>query len=1670
MMNRRLNKKVAIIGSGVFLLLVLAAIAAMLQLGQSCEEYIKDAEAALQMARSAQDEQSKEQNYERAKRSFQRAFGKAGSNSVREDILSRMVDMSRETRDWNYVLVCWDQIIKVNPNNAKARYGRLTYFYILADSGGSAAWNEVKEQASEFLKVAEGQGLLKQDTAQWAIPEMEPEAGGKFQLGPYLYLLRGRASFEMAALGTVTNADESLAQAVADLKKVQELDPNSVYSYLYLARAAVEKGELLAARGSVDEKDKSAAEAISLLEQAVRIAGSDPIADIDLLTLKLRLARDKGSTTPRQQAESFEPQFLALVNKYSSSAKAFAVLSAFYAEYSVYAGPSLGPENLRKAIEAIAKAMELDPTNAVYAINAADLHYRTFSIYDRKEEAQKAIEIAQKALELPGAQEAAGPRERINTLNRYRLYSLMANCYIERILDDPAAKGSAEAQGWLAGAEQAVHQIEQLFSSGQEPLVTKWKGMLELAKGNEEAAVTTLYAAYEQLKSVMPPQPPWPRDLELAQVSYTLAGIFGETSETGATLEFLTSAIYAGISDVKPQAYLNYVAGLLTLGYFPDALRNLDAFEEYFGANSQCRELRVRTYIGAKKYAEAETELGRMPENEPDTIRLQVALAHARVRDLRLNISQRLTQDEAGPAPGPVILDANGPGAVQSDVPPELRGELEKYSQLEGELVEKLLSAEPNSVEETSIISVCGNLISLGRASQAAQLIQRFSEHHPDSPVVLVYKRILAEPDPAKVPTEKLRQIEEQALSSIADPTLRALQLGLFYRRNGELQKAVVELRKVFDAAAPPQQVPAGSATANLQLAANHLFDIALEMKNWNLGEEIAKAARAGNLDNCQGRIVAARLAYAKGEFKDALVKVNECLTQRPIFSYAYMLRSQIYAALENEHASMEDIRRAAALNPMDGTICRGLAIALYQRNQKLGTSVSAAQVAETKDALLRAMALNPQDTALRGLYADYIAPTDPLRAVAIRQDLQKADPSLANAVLLGKLATEAALKQTDAKTKEALFAVAGSAFEQAKRIDQSDKRMLYYYAEYLRAQGRQDEAKNLLEGSQDNKLLWDHYLQTGQYQKAREVLEKLYESGSKDSAVLKSLLFVAEKTSDKEAVKQYSDALVSLEDTVENNLAQIESFLRVGLVREAERKLQSFKEKHPDEPRAMLLQAWLLMRQGQLDKAMELANRLLQSNPDNAAAWRLKGETDFYKEDYDRAISDFTKSKVLSDEPYVRLSLAKTYLKTERYEDAMTELKTVVDAPGAGLEARSLLEQVYLKLDRKDALKALYDETLEKFPQNPLWLDRAGTYAIRTGDYGKAEQIFGKVLLAGPEPKGGDAGVQTPEDALYATALEGYLRALIAAAGAPNTASWKPAKLDRVFAEGQKYVDGRFGHIAYLRMAQAKVLLSDRSAALDYCRKAVDKAGTNEVLAADIMLKMSLLLGKQEAQDFCTQKLQTNPNSLAANLTLFNLAKMNGQYEEAIGYIDRCIALAAPSSSDKITYTMQKGEALILAYDKSSDMKYLKAAVSEYESLLAKMPNNTDVTTVLNNLAYVLAENNERLTEALEYARKGLSAKPNNPVLLDTYAYVLLKNGRLSEAAESLAAAMQYFEQDGVAVPAEVLEHKGMIKEKQGAKAEALAAYRQALKAGEGRLSEKTKRRIEEAILRVSS
>jgi tetratricopeptide (TPR) repeat protein len=490
-------------------------------------------------------------------------------------------------------------------------------------------------------------------------------------------------------------------------------------------------------------------------------------------------------------------------------------------------------------------------------------------------------------------------------------------------------------------------------------------------------------------------------------------------------------------------------------------------------------------------------------------------------------------------------------------------------------------------------------------------------------------------------------------------------------------------------------------------------------------------------------------------------------------------------------------------------------------------------------------------------------------------------------------------------------------------------------------------------------------------------------------------------------------------------------------------------------------------MRKGQLQAALELTNRFLEANPTNPVGWRLRGEIRFYEGEIIKAIDDLKKSKSFKDEAATRVVLAKAYLRASRFEDAVTELKNAIDSPGVPMEARLLLEETYKQLDRKEALGEFYAATINEFPSSVFWLNRAGLYALEMADYNKAAQLYSKSFELKRQEYGSVQAEQMRFDAQYASAFDGYLRSNILLAGLPNRTDWKPEKLDEVFEFAKQYLDTHYSPLAYLRMAQAKLLLGHKRTAVEYCQKAVNESEENEALASEVLLRMFLLLGPEEVSKYCLEKLKQDPDSIPANFTMFNLHKVNREYLKALPYIIKCIELTDPDNRKHLDYTVKKAEILTLAYQRSSDNKYLKMAIAEYKSLLEKMPNNT---SVLNNLAYMLAEGDENIGDALKYAEKVYSLSPNDPGVLDTYGYVLYKNGKYTEALGHLNAALQYYGQNKLYIGWEVYEHLGLIKQALGDEFGAVMAYEQAKKVGGVSMSNKDLERINKALESLSS
>ena len=1658
MPRRRLNKKVALIGSTVFLLLVLAAVVVILRLNRDPAPFIVDGDAAW----AAQD-------YKTARENYARAYALTDSTEGRIELLFKVADAYRQMGEWDKVVGCWGQVITADPQNVKARLGRLKHSYILADSLGAAGrgvsgyWEQVLSEAGKTLEVIQDAGLLDEDRELWepsfgAVREGGWGAGPK-RLGAHLRLVKGRAALELARMGAVPSPSEVLKEAQSDLQEARTLDPNNAEVYRHLAEVYLEKGNIAASRGNVGEKDAAERQADEILAEGTRAAGTTPDALIHLLRRKLLAAQRGNIAAVREAMKGLEPQYTSLTQKFPSSPKAFGALAQFYSYYAAYLGSDGAMERLNQAIQAAEQARALAPESVEYPTYACSYHYRKFSVYGDTSALLKSIELGEAALELPEAQDTPGPTQFARRIDRFSLCSLLAKCYIERILSLP---DSDPARAELTvRAETVVHEIEQIQGSGENPQVLKWQGMLDLARGQTSKAVRGLYAAYEQIKAANPPEE---RDAFLA---YTLANVFKDTVETGAVIEFLGTALNSGIVHTKPVALLDYGEALFQAGSYDVVLSVVDSFEERFDQTNRSRVLRIKTLIAKGQETEAGEAISRLNPDDPNVLELNLDLARAKSNQLRTAIRQKQADENATIQfkPG----DGNrqeGPETIEA-----MTAELQEQLRREADLIPRLLQAKPDVVEEAYVVELCDRLIKQGQAGAAHTVAEAYVKHFPNSVAVLFYRGLSSEADPLNCPDSRRKEIQEQAIGNLADSVYRSLELGSFHEQNEQFDEAAAQWQSVLDATASqgaskmPSYLRAGQLSPR-HAAAGHLFELACRRENWTLAEQMVTTVRRDDLDDCGGRLFAARLAFAKKDYDRALIELDECLKQRPIFSYGYMLRGNVKAALGREHESIEDLRRAAELNPMDPVVAKEMANASHARNRRLGNSLSSEQQLETRQALEQALRLNPRDASLLSAYVDLITQAEPLKALAIRQTIQISSPSLGNAILLGQLATRLALKETDETKKSAFFAVAETAFEQAKQMDPNSQIMLESYAEYFRVREQNEKARQLLVASQDQQLLWRHYFRVGGYDQARKLLEKMYAENADRVDALKGLVLVAEETGDQEGVKKYSQELLTLEDSLVNRLAQIRAYLDVGLVSEAERKLQSFRERNPNEPRVGLMEAMVAKRQGQLDKALELTNRSLQKDPEHAAAWRLRGEISFLMGRHDEAIEDFRKSRTLEDNPVAAVDLAKVYLWAGRRDEAIDELRTVIDRPDAPHEARVLLEVTYQRLGRTEALKQLYADTLAEFPDSVFWLARAGTFALSQRQYDRGVELFEKAYALKQEAAAGLSAAEAIRDLQYAAVLDGYMRAMVLAAGDPTGAGapWRPERLDGVFREGEKYLDTPYAPLALFRMAEAKKQLGDTEACRDYCRKAVDEAWGNDRLAVEVLLRVYGLMGGEEVTTYCGQRLQEDPDSQAANFAMFNLAKIQSRYDEAITYIDECVRLAGADSQRGLEYLVKKAEVLTLAHKKTSDKTYLQQAIGVYESLRVKMPKNS---SVLNNLAYLLAQNDQRLTEAMDYARTAVEQNPDEATYLDTYAYVLYKNGKNAEAAETLAAAIQQYEVKAT-VPAEIYEHLGLINEALGDRSKARAAYRRALEVGGESVPAAFKERVRAAIERL--
>ncbi len=134
-------------------------------------------------------------------------------------------------------------------------------------------------------------------------------------------------------------------------------------------------------------------------------------------------------------------------------------------------------------------------------------------------------------------------------------------------------------------------------------------------------------------------------------------------------------------------------------------------------------------------------------------------------------------------------------------------------------------------------------------------------------------------------------------------------------------------------------------------------------------------------------------------------------------------------------------------------------------------------------------------------------------------------------------------------------------------------------------------------------------------------------------------------------------------------------------------------------------------------------------------------------------------------------------------------------------------------------------------------------------------------------------------------------------------------------------------------------------------------------------------------------------------------------------------------------------------------------------DAYLAALQVQPDNITALNNLAYVYAENLDDPSRALPFARRAARIEPENPSILDTYAWTLARTGRYEEALAPMEQAVRLAAESS----AGLLEyHLGYIHEQLGHLRSAQRTYQSALQRES--TDAETREKIQQGLSRVQA
>jgi tetratricopeptide (TPR) repeat protein len=494
-----------------------------------------------------------------------------------------------------------------------------------------------------------------------------------------------------------------------------------------------------------------------------------------------------------------------------------------------------------------------------------------------------------------------------------------------------------------------------------------------------------------------------------------------------------------------------------------------------------------------------------------------------------------------------------------------------------------------------------------------------------------------------------------------------------------------------------------------------------------------------------------------------------------------------------------------------------------------------------------------------------------------------------------------------------------------------------------------------------------------------------------------------ADKTKEAEALLQ---GLIETEPNNVQNKFLLLDFLSAIAKQKVDKQFQQFTEYHKDQPRILLeLSNWMITRRNFKTAEITL-NRVIELEENSIvglSAKMLLAKMAFDTKNFEKSQKIVNEIlKVNSSYDDAKVLQARLLLINEQYDEAITLLKKVIWSKEDSEEANLLLAQTFLiKGDQKQADK-LFLNVLSVNPANPQALTYLYDKAIKAKDIKSGKAMIEKALSIRPDDivfleKLADINL-TEHD------WDGAKTTIHKITNSPNPLANDVASylLAQVFQGQGDYVN------AIEIYKQLLIKFPENSDALGNMARCYEKLNKR----TEMIVFLDTLLAK-------------NSKNISAGILQSDLLLMNKDFNKATGLLTTLIKenskvpqLYVSLANIKLTQSDNSDVIAIYREGLKQNPGNIKLSLSlgslyevqgKYEDAIliyeTLLTNNPELDIVTNNLATVLSEHytdNAQLKKAVDLTEKFKDSA--QPYYKDTYAWALIKQGKISEGLKLLS------------------------------------------------------------------